>query len=130
MTTKDYCNRILNLIGKDDLKTAIQELYQLLKNSPKLDEAILQSARYNDIIKQIRLGMVSFEEANLVKNKIRFGILNLLEEIEEQALRHELLRSEIEKHLSSIGITIQDSKNVVTGSNLKAGGNINIGDST
>lgn len=128
MTVENYCEQIGDLIGKNDLKTAIQEMHHLLKKSPKLDEAIIQSARYNDIIKQIRLGTVSFEEANQTKNQIRLGILNLLAEIEEQAEREEQVRSEIEAYQSSGGTVIRDSKNVVKDSTLKAGGGIIIGD--
>lgn len=128
MTIKDYSEHIGNLIGKDDLKTAIQELSKLLKNSPLLDEAIVQSARYSDIMKQIRLGSVSFEEANLTKNKIRMGILSLMAEMEEQVQNNELLTSEVEKSLSAKGGSIiQNSENVVADSDLQAGGDIIIG---
>lgn len=64
MTLKAYTDQIGELVGKDDLKTALQQLHQLLKNSPQLDEAIIQSARYNDIMKQIRMGTINFEDAN------------------------------------------------------------------
>ena len=68
-----FVETIGDLIGKDELAKAIQLLCALLKNSPKLDEAILQSARYNDVIKQIRLGTVDFEQANITKNQIRMN---------------------------------------------------------
>lgn len=130
MTFKDYSERIGNLIGKDDLKAAIWELNQLLKDSPQLNEAIVQSARYNEVMKQIRTGSISFEEANLTKNKIRLGILNLLEEIETQAASNEMLHSEIEKALSTEGsISIRNSENVVARSDIQAGGDIIIGGS-
>lgn len=128
MTVENYCKRIGDLVGKNDLKIAIEELHQLLKKSPKLDEAIIQSSRYNDIMKQIRIGTVSLEEANRTKNQIRLGILNLLAEIEEQAEQKEQVRSEIEAYQSSGSMVIRDSKNVVKDSSLKAGGGIIIGD--
>jgi Effector-associated domain 11 len=49
-STQSFVELIGDLIGKDELALAIQNLYALLKDSPKLDEAILQSARYNDVI--------------------------------------------------------------------------------
>ena len=128
MTVKDYCKHIGDLIGKDDLKTAIQELHQMLRKSPQLDEAIIQSARYNNIMKQIRLETVSFEVANQTKNQIRLGILNLLAELEEQAVEQGQIRSEIETYLSSGSTLIRDSKNVIKDSSLTAGGNIIMGD--
>lgn len=130
MTFKDYSERIGNLIGKDDLKAAIWELNQLLKDSPQLNEAIVQSARYNEVMKQIRTGSISFEEANLTKNQIRLGILNLLEEIETQAASNEMLHSEIENALSPEGIIhVRNSKNVVARSDIQAGGDVIIGGS-
>ena len=130
MTFKDYSERIGNLIGKDDLKGAIRELTQLLKDSPQLNEAIVQSARYNEVMKQIRTGSISFEEAKLTKNQIRLGILNLLAEIEEQANSNETLHSEMEKALSSeASISIRNSENVVAGSDIQAGGDVIIGSS-
>lgn len=128
MTVKDYCRRIGDLVGKDDLKTAIQELHQMLRKSPHLDEAIIQSARYNDIMKQIRLGTVSFAAVDQRKNQIRLGILNLLAELEEQAVEQEQIRSEIETYSSSGSTLIRDSKNVIKDSSLSAGGNIIVGD--
>ncbi|MCB0553438.1 MAG: hypothetical protein KDD02_07790 [Phaeodactylibacter sp.] len=123
MSIEDYCSHIGDLIGRDELKMAIQELHQLLKGTPRLDEAIVQSARYNDIMKQIRLGAVSFDEANLTKNQIRMGILNLLAEIEEQAEGNKALSAEIEKSLSSEGRNIiQNSTNVVVDSKVDTGG--------
>ena len=123
MSIKDYCSHIGDLIGRDELKMAIQELHQLLKGTPRLDEAIVQSARYNDIMKQIRLGAVSFDEANLTKNQIRMGILSLLAEIEEQAEGNKALGAEIEKSLSPEGRNIiQNSTNVVVDSKVDTGG--------
>jgi len=58
-------------------------LHDLLKNSPKLDEAILQSAQHHDIMQQVRSGLVNNEQANLTKNQIRSSILALLKDMEE-----------------------------------------------
>lgn len=95
-STNAFIKSIGELIGKDDLALAIQKLYALLKDSPKLDEAILQSARYNDVLKQIRLGVVDFEQANLTKNQIRYALLDLVHEIEiqenEPNIQSEILR--------------------------------------
>lgn len=75
--------KIRQLIAVDELKEASQNLIDLLKDSPIIDEAILQSARLHDILRQIRLGLVDDPQANLVKNQIRSGILELLTEIEQ-----------------------------------------------
>lgn len=84
MNKTEHLTLIRQLIAKDDLDTVIQQLQLLLKNHPKLDEAILQSARFEDIKRQIRLGLVDHQSANLTKNQIRAGLLDVLKAIEAQ----------------------------------------------
>lgn len=96
MNILNFTNRIGDLIGKNDLQTAISELREFLQRSPKLDELIIQSARYNDITEQIRLGTVDFENANITKNKIRYAILDLVREIEDNASLNSELKNELE----------------------------------
>jgi len=130
MDAKSFLDNIRDLIANDDLTGALQQLRKLLDNSPKLDEAILQSARFQDIRKQIRLGLISHAEANLTQNQIRAGLLDLLREIENSVggtSSHpdtKTLREEMEH-----AISIVNSKNVVAG-NISAGGNVEIGDRT
>jgi hypothetical protein len=114
---------IRNLIAKDDFPTAIQELSAFLKDSPHVDEAIQQSARYNDIMRQIRLGIVDFQTATLAKNQIRMGILDLLREIEERE-NEPNIRAELAQYAVKI------EKNIANNSTLNAGGNVTIGDTT
>jgi len=139
MTTTQFLQQIRDLIARDDLADALQQLRLLLDSSPKLDEAILQSARFQDIRKQIRLGTVSNAESNLTQNQIRAGLLDLLREIEEgiKGTRSQdidrvtsshpvnILREEMER-----AISIVNSKNVLVGSSITAGGNVEIGDRT
>lgn len=91
---------IRHLIAQDDLATAISRLQSFLEDSPQLDEAIVQSARHRDILRQVRLGSVNVEQANQTKNHIRTGLLELLRELEAFAV------SEL-KHAD------QDYKNIV-----------------
>jgi len=121
----NFIQHIRELVAKDDIATAIKELSALLNNSPKLDEAILQSARYNSVTKQIRLGLINSEDSNVTKNQISLGILHLLREIEDQQLIDPNIKAEVERFT----INIQNSKNVVTG-NISAGGDVRIGDTT
>ena len=124
LSIKSFVEIIGDLIGKDELAKAIQLLYALLKDSPQLDEAILQSARYNDVIKQIRLGMVDFEQANITKNQIRYALLDLVREIEAQEKKQEI-NTEIELFLSKQPII--QGKNIITGS-IQSEKEIRIGD--
>lgn len=124
MAATQFFDQMRDLIADDKLETALKQLRLLLENSPQLDEAILQTARFSDIRRQIRLGLVSHEEANLTQNQIRGGLLDLLREIETRGAEP-ALQKEIEQ-----AISIVNSKNVVSGSRISAGGNVHIGDIT
>ena len=102
-STQNFIDNIRTLIAKDDFKTAIQQLSDLLKDSPLLDQAVQQSARYNNVMRQIRLGVVDFQSANIAQNQIRLGVLALLREIEEQEQVPDI-KAEVEKYQKAITI--------------------------
>lgn len=87
MTTEQRIRHIRELIGQDNLDAALDQLRQLLANSPQLDEAIHQTGRFQNIQKQIRLGLVNHQDANLTQNQIRAGVLDILREIEKLSIR-------------------------------------------
>lgn len=93
----NFYHQIRYLIADDDLSRALAQLHDLLQNSPKLDEVLLQSARLNDISRQVRLGLTDFSQASLTKNQIRAGLLELLTEIESREQSLPEVRGEIEK---------------------------------
>ncbi len=109
--TNPFIARIRNLIANDEVKTAIQELSALLKDSPQLDEAVQQSARYSHVMQQIRLGLVDFQAANIAQNQIRHGILELLREMEEQGVASAAIRSEVEQYEKGMTI-IQNAEKI------------------
>lgn len=82
MKDHQFIQNIRNLIAKDQLSKVFQQLQQFLQDSPKLNEAILQSGRFAEIQTQIRTGLVSQDTANLAKNQIRASLLDLLNELE------------------------------------------------
>jgi hypothetical protein len=82
MRTRVFFSNLRQLVAQDELDEAIGRLGQFLQDSPKLDETIVQSARHRDILRQMRLGLVGDEQANLTKNQIRAGLLDLLRELE------------------------------------------------
>lgn len=130
MKISEYSEKIGELIGKDELDVALIELRTLLKGSPKLKTAIIHTAQYNDLMRQMDIGVVSDEKLALSKNKIRLGILNLLAEIEGKFLESEVIQTEVQDFLSNQNTqSIQNSKNVIIDSGLKAGGDIIIGGS-
>lgn len=131
MNAENFLRQIRDLIAADELEAALLQLRGLLEHSPKLDEAILQSGRFQDIRKQIRKGTVSYAEASLTKNQIRAGLLDLLREIKQSVgvassrADATALGAELER-----AITVVSNKNVASGSTISAGGNVNIGDRT
>ncbi len=111
-TTLDH---VIELIGKGELESAIQELSHLLKHSKKLNEIVLQSARYHDIKKQIRLGTVDFENANVTKNQIRAALLDIIREVKESINRDPSFESAIEKEINNKRLIIKVTKLLVLG---------------
>lgn len=97
--SKYFLDSINDLISRDELGSAIQLLHDLLKDSPVLEEALLHSARYTDVMKQIRLGTIDYEQANITKNKIRYALLDLVREIETRKALPEI-KLEVEKHFN------------------------------
>ncbi|MCB0653370.1 MAG: hypothetical protein KDC85_18995 [Saprospiraceae bacterium] len=122
MNSKQFIVAIRQKIAGDEIQDAITALQVLLANSPKLNEILIQSARHTDIMKHIRLGTVDFEQANVTKNQIRLALLDLLSEVEKQEATP-AIQQEMEQ-----AISIVNSKNVVSGSTITAGGNVHIGD--
>ncbi len=122
MNTADFIKNIQDLIARDEMAAAMEKLRAFLDNSPKLNEVLQQSGRFAHIRKQLQLGLVSHEEAALTQNQIRMGLLELLSEIETQSSTP-ALQKEMER-----AVSIVNSKNVVVGSTISAGGNVHIGD--
>lgn len=117
--TQTYLAQIRARIAKDDCKTAIQQLSALLKDSPHLDKAVQQSARYNHVMQQIRLGLVDFESANIAQNQIRAGILDLLREVEEQGT-NPAINAEFEQSVRRLTQSKNNMKNQKKAASLSA----------
>jgi len=120
--TKEFIAHLQQLIANDDLSAALRQLKAFFEESPKLNEVLLQSARYASIKEQIRLGTVHFEQANVEKNQIRQGLLELLSDLKERESSPEFQEE------MQAAVEIINSKNVVQNSNISAGGNVHIGD--
>ena len=97
--TKYFLDNINDLISRDEIGSAIQLLHDLLKDSPVLEETLLHSARYTDVMKQIRLGTIDYEQANITKNQIRYALLDLVREIDAHKSLPKI-RVEVEKYFN------------------------------
>jgi len=100
--TTSFTAQIRALIANDNFAEAIRQLHNLLEGSPALNEVLLQSARFSDVMRQIRLGVVDYEQANITKNQIRMGILELLDEIEAKEKAMPDVKQELERYAAKI----------------------------
>ncbi|MFK7971320.1 MAG: hypothetical protein AB8F95_13190 [Bacteroidia bacterium] len=123
MNHKDTIVTIRQLIAQDKLPKALAAIQALLKNSPDLDEAILQTGRFSDLRRRIRTGTIREADAELNKNQLRKGLLDLLRELEELEGQQSSEPSGPKPEQKTTSV-----KNVVKKSKLKAKGNIIIGD--
>ena len=80
--TQFFIDHIRALISAGQTAEALRQMNVFLQKSPLFNEAILQSARYQDIRRQSRLGLLDGEQASMTENQIREGVLELLSEIE------------------------------------------------
>ena len=111
--------KIFDLISKDKLKEAIKDLRELLKNHPALDHVIVESARYTDLTRQIRLGTLDFEEASKNKSKIRYALIDIIREIEEELDNNPSLAKQVNsKKESNRPTTIIKQRHSGTGDNV------------
>jgi predicted transcriptional regulator len=97
------------MIGDGDIKTAISEMKNILQESRLLDEMIIQSARYNDLMQKIRTGMITSEEEEVMKNKLRYSLQEMLHVMEENFETHPELVKEVDK-------VLEKGKNILTNS--------------
>lgn len=110
-TEQSFHTHIRQLIASDELSQALRLLQELLQNSPKLNEAILQSGRLSDISRQLRLGLIDQDQASLTKNQIRAGILELLDEVEAQEKIRPELQGEVERFAAGTTV-IQNAEKI------------------
>ncbi len=90
-----YIDQIRALISQNKIKAAIAEMQLLLKGSPAFDEIILQSSRYNDVMKSIRMGKVSHEVSSTELRKIDYALIDMLRELEDNYAANAALQSEV-----------------------------------
>ena len=110
-----YTEQIMDMIAKDQIKEAIQETQNLLKGSPQFYELTLQSARYSDVMKSIRMGMIDFSDASIEKNKIRFALIDMLRDLEESRQTNAAVQSEVQTYLEERAAIINNNTAEIKG---------------
>jgi hypothetical protein len=154
MKTNEFFQHIRQLIADGQLPTALEKMRLFAEKTPLLNAVLQQSGRLAAIRQQNNLGVVSHAEATLEENRIRYGVLELLGDLEREGAPPQALgelltlvegsveHSEAETlshRLTDPGtnalqaeiaaaISIVHSKNVLANSPVTAGGNVHIGD--
>ncbi len=96
-----YIAEIKRLIGSDYMKEALQEIQQLLAGSPLFEEALLQQARYQDVIKATRQKDIQYDEGFREKTKIRKALLELLDELTKRSQGNQAVAAEVATFLEA-----------------------------
>jgi len=82
MTISKY-NKLRELMSQNKLDKVITLLMDVASKN-FLNDVIIQSAQYNELKNLVNQERISFEQANLVRNKIRYALLNLIDKLEHQ----------------------------------------------
>ncbi|MEL6143675.1 MAG: NB-ARC domain-containing protein, partial [Bacteroidota bacterium] len=110
MDSQNFFTKVRDRIKKGDLSGALEAMRQLDAADPFIDEIFAQSGRYADLRARIRTGRVSYEDATLTENQVRFGLLELLKEIEKEYNQQPTLKEKLDRSASIVAeIVFQDT---------------------
>ncbi|MDX2067172.1 MAG: hypothetical protein SFV55_02040 [Haliscomenobacter sp.] len=97
----NFAGEIMKLVGQNELKHALERLQEILQKSPLLNEAVGQSGRLTALMQQIRNGTISYEEAALEENKLRYALIDLVREAEECGASNPAIQQQVEEVLNT-----------------------------
>ena len=83
------------LVADDYLDDALKLLSEMKEISQFSNDIILLSGRHKDLQRHIQLGKISFEQAVIEKNNIRFAILGLLHELSDTTTKKKINKIEL-----------------------------------
>jgi tetratricopeptide (TPR) repeat protein len=86
MKKDEDIKKIKELIQKDEIEKALNSLDGLFQDNDSLKEILFQKGRFSNLLRSDRLGVVSPNEANLERNKIRKSIIDLITEWENNRI--------------------------------------------
>lgn len=112
----NFAAEIMKLVGQNELKQALERLRAVLQGSPLLNEAVGQSGRLTALMQQIRQGTISFEEANVEENKLRYALIDLAREVEEHSASNPAVQQQVEGVLKAPTVG-KHNQMTVTGNN-------------
>ena len=80
---KKKIDKIKSQLRDDNIEEAFASLSKIVTDNQNTRELILQSGKFNFLLRQDRLGLISFEQLKTERNKLRKSILDLVLIIEK-----------------------------------------------
>ena len=77
-------SEVKKLIQEDKLESGLELLDQLFNSDSSVKELIFQKGRYRHLLRNDRLGILTYSELNQERNKIRRALIELIFEIEDE----------------------------------------------
>ena len=108
--TQNFFNRISDLIAQDNLNQAIEELRIILEGSKRIDDIIVQSARYNDVMRQIKRGELNFETSQITKNQIRYALIDMVRSLEDEISKNKEIEIELDNLIKGSNLIMEKLK--------------------
>ncbi len=99
---------------------------RLVEGKPEYEsitnELIIISSRFNKLEKEVRVGIISNSEQNVIRNQLTSAILEVINRLSELQSKNKIFPDD--------KISIVGSKNIVVDNKIETGENIHIGDSS
>lgn len=77
-------------ISKNDLETALLEMFEYLEGKPKQNDLIIISQSYHSLSEGKTKGIIPYEQAVVQQNRIASSLLELINEIDKEDTEHYL----------------------------------------
>ena len=74
---------LFELIGNDQINIAIKKIENLQLKGDYYNQILLLKARHESLLKEIRLGTIKNDDINIEKAKIRKGVIELIQTLDE-----------------------------------------------
>ena len=75
-------NDIRRQIAAGNTSKAISEMISLIEEKEFYNEAILYSSRFNELEKNLRLGIIDYKSSIVTRNQINYALIQLIQEID------------------------------------------------
>ncbi len=88
MTLLEIKSKIEDAVQKADLKAGLAHFLAAVKTDSRLhNDIILQQSRLNSLKRDQRIGIISFDNAKRTENQIKYAVLSMMEDLEQEDIR-------------------------------------------